>query len=282
MTVRLIDALLEIMSDWPVDLSAPWREAIGDAELGFDACDPSLTLESWEPVFPARRGKIFPGAPEGAHILRAFDAIEPNGVHCVVLGQDPYPEPGFATGRAFECGNVAAWRELDKMFSKSIRAFMQHICAARADREDYARSFADWPTLLSDIEAGRLELEAPAYIANRWVASGALLLNSSLTLSRFRVDIDPHQSHGHLPVWRPLMVRVLQQLAASGHPIVFIAFGDTAADCLTSAGLSEPEPPLLAIRRPHPAAAEAFLADENPFLACNRFLVASGVQPIAW
>ncbi len=282
MAIRLIEALLEILADWQSDLPGPWREAIGDTRLGFDACDPSLTLEPWEPVFPVRRGKTFPGAPPGAHIFRAFDAIDPGDVRCVILGQDPYPAPDFATGRAFECGNVAAWRELDKMFSKSVRAFLQQICAARTGRQDCARSFADWPALLSDIEAGRIELEAPDALADRWVNSGTLLLNASLTLSRFRVETDPHQALGHLPVWQPLMVSVLERLAASGRPVVFMAFGDAAAACLRAAGLHDPQPPLQTIRRPHPAAAAAFLAQENPFLACNRFLADHGGRPIAW
>ena len=282
MAITLVDALSEILSDWQSDLPEAWRTAIGDTGLGFDACDPSLMIEPWEPVFPARRQKTFPGAPPGAHMFRAFDAIDPDEVRCVILGQDPYPAPDFATGRAFECGNVAAWRELDKMFSKSVRAFMQQICVARTGNETYARSFDDWPALLSDIEAGRIDLEAPDALADRWVRSGVLLLNSSLTLSRFRVEPDPHQSKGHLPVWQPLIKRVLEYLAASERPVVFMAFGDAAADCLEAADLGDPQPPLFAIHRPHPAAAEAFLSAENPFLACNRFLTASGARPIAW
>ena len=136
MAIRLVDALLEILADWQSDLPGPWREAIGDTQLGFDACDPSLTLEPWEPVFPVRRGKTFPGAPPGAHIFRAFDAIDPGDVRCVILGQDPYPAPDFATGRAFECGNVAAWRELDKMFSKASGP----SCSRSAPRARAART----------------------------------------------------------------------------------------------------------------------------------------------
>jgi uracil-DNA glycosylase len=63
--------------------------------------------------------------PVGAHMLRAFEGIPPHHVRCVILGQAPYRAPDFATDRAFETGNVASWRELDKMFSKSVRAFIQ-------------------------------------------------------------------------------------------------------------------------------------------------------------
>ena len=93
----------------------------------------------------------------------------------------------------------------------------------------YAEGFAQWPAALAAIESGAVELEAPGTLANRWVVSGVLLLNSSLTLTRFQREGDPHQVRGHLPLWRPLMVRVLGHLAAQDAPVVFIGFGDAAA-----------------------------------------------------
>ncbi len=282
MPQRLVEALQETLTGWQDDLPEAWRAVLGDVALGFDDCDPSLMLEPWEPIFPTRRGKTFPGAPEGAHMLRAFDDIAPEDVTCLILGQDPYPAPDFATGRAFEAGNVAVWRELDKMFSKSVRAYMQLICAARAGKPEYARSFEAWPGLLDDIESGKVDLEPADHLADRWVSQGVLLLNSSLTLSRFQVAVDPHQSRGHLSVWRPLMLRVLEILAKRNTPLVIIAFGDAATDCLASARLASPSPPIHVISRPHPAFADELLPMENPFVACNRLLEAEGAQPIAW
>ncbi|MDW9844582.1 uracil-DNA glycosylase, partial [Sinorhizobium meliloti] len=231
--------MAETLAGWQADLPHAWRDALGPVEEDFDRIDAGLDLEAWEPIFPARRGKTFPGQPRGAHVLAAFDGIAPNGVHCMILGQDPYPEPGLATGRAFEAGNLAAWTELDKMFSKSIRAYMQLIAAARLGDESLAQSFDRWPDvrrLLCD-PAG--PFEAPGVIAGRWVGEGVLLLNASLTLSRFRVDIDPHQSRGHLPFWRPLMLRVIDMLVARGEPVVFLGFGAAAADILAEAAIRE-------------------------------------------
>ncbi len=282
MPIRLVDALREILADWQDDLPADWRAVLADVELGFGACDPELMLEPWEPVFPARRGRNFPGAPKDAHIFRALDGIAPQDVRCVILGQDPYPAPDFSTGRAFEAGNISAWRELDKMFSKSVRAYMQMICAARSGQSDYARSFEDWPRLLGDIESGAVDLERADMIAARWVGEGVLLLNSSLTLSRFAVDVDPHQSRGHLPVWRPFMLKILSVVKQAPQPVVFMAFGDAAQENLRLAGLMQGAASPLVICRPHPAEADNILAMENPFLACNRALEAAAQRQIAW
>lgn len=273
----------ETLAGWPDDLPPAWRDIVSVVQLGFEAIDPALTLEPWEPIFPVRRGKLFPGMPAGAHMFKAFDGIAPDQVRCVILGQDPYPTPDFATGRAFEAGNVVLWRELDKMFSKSVRAFIQQIVAARSGTPDYARSFSDWPAVLDAIETGAVAFEPAARLAERWVAQGVLLLNSSLTLTRFKVETDPHQSQGHLPLWRPLLQGVLAALASMDSPLVFIGFGDVAAENLRLAGIGEAVDGTRAcILRDHPARADAVLALENPFLLCNRYLEAMGVEPIAW
>jgi uracil-DNA glycosylase len=284
MSVALRDALREVLADWRADVGPAWGPVIAGVELGFDSIDPGLALEPWEPVFPARRGRVFPGAPKGAHIFRAFDGIDPGDVRVVILGQDPYPCPAFATGRAFEAGNVARWRELEKMFSTSVRTYIQLIAAARTGDGDYIRVTDDWRRLIDDIEAGRVDLEPAAEIADRWVGQGVLLLNSSFTLSRFAVEGDPHQLRGHLPLWRPLILAVLRRLAGRGTPVVFVAFGSQAADALAEAGLTAEGagPNVACVLREHPAFAAAVLALENPFVACNRLLMAVGAEPISW
>ena len=283
MALQLRAALQDTLQGWQGDVEPAWQDVVRSVSLALEDVDPTLELKPWEPIFPARRGRAFPGAPAGAHMLRAFDGIAPEDVRCVILGQDPYPCPAFATGRAFEAGNVARWRELDKMFSPSVRAFIQMIVAARTGEARYARSFADWPATLDAIESGAVELEAADALADRWVSSGVLLLNSSLTLSRFQRAGDPHQVRGHLPLWRPLMFRVLGRLAGRGTPVVFIGFGDAAAEAIQAAGLSGTDAgDARVILRPHPAEADRFLALENPFALCNRRLQAAGAAPVDW
>lgn len=273
----------EFLSDWSADLTVPWRALIGHAEPDIEAIAPELELEVWEPIFPIRLGKHFPGMPVGAHCLRAFDGITPDDVHCVILGQDPYPEPGFATGRAFEAGNLAGWHELNKMFSKSIRAYMQMIVAARTGDPSYARSFEEWPQTLAAMESGAIDIEHPSAIADRWVSNGVLLLNASLTLTRFKVDMDEHQTKGHLRLWHPLIVKTLRALASRGKPLVFLGFGGAAADALADAGIDESaRGNLRCILREHPAYAEAVLSKSNPFILCNDYLKEMGSRPIAW
>ena len=283
MPVQLRSAMQEFLDGWTSDLPDPWRDELDGVILDFDAIDPGLALEPWEPIFPVRRGQVFPGMPRGAHLLRAFDGLGPNHVRCVILGQDPYPDPGFATGRAFEAGNVSSWRELDRMFSRSLRAFLQMLLAARSGDMTFARSFDDWPRALEAIERGNPAIEPPDRLADHLESQGVMLLNASLTLTRFAVRPGPHQTRGHLPLWRPLVETVLGSLMARETPLVIIGFGHAAADVLDTIGVSDGHGGNTAsVRRPHPADADAALSRPNPFLCCNAELEAMGGSPVDW
>lgn len=285
MPIRLVDALRETLDGWIEDIDPAWRPIVEGVRLGFDDIDPDLMLEPWEPIFPARRGRVFPGQPKGAHMLRGFDGVDPDKVRCVILGQDPYPSADFATGRAFEAGGVARWRELEKMFSHSVRTFMQQVCAERMGKPDYADRVTTWARLIDDIEAGVIPLESPAALIDGWVAQGVLPLNSSCTLSRFAVVPDPHQARGHLPLWRPLMLRVMRFLAERKRPVVFVAFGTVAQDVFRTAGINDAAwdgGPVALIARDHPAVGDKILAEPNPFTLCNALLRERFAEPIRW
>ncbi|MDM0006010.1 hypothetical protein QTI51_11825 [Variovorax sp. J22G73] len=283
MPQALRTALQETLANWPDDLPDAWWAALGDVKLDFDGVDAALELQAWEPIFPARKGRSLAGSPKGAHMLKAFDSVMPAQVRCVVLGQDPYPSIDIATGRAFEVGNVAEWRELDKMFTKSIRAWVQMLAEARTGDAAYGGSFDNWPRTLRAIETGALPFETPATLCDRWTDSGVLLLNTSFTLSRFQVAIDPHQSHGHLVLWKPLIQAVLAYLLQRGEPVVLMGFGASAAEAFEAAGIAEGlHGKVACILREHPAYADAVLGLPNPFALCNAHLAQMACEPIDW
>jgi uracil-DNA glycosylase len=171
-----------------------------------------------------------------------------------------------------------------------MRTFLQLIGAARTGDQSYARSIADWPRLIDDIDAGRVTLPPPGEIAMHWVSQGVLLLNSSLTLSRFKVEGDPHQLRGHLPLWRPLVLKVIELLAGcADRPVVFLGFGAQAANLLRTAEITSTETRPTRERthagcllREHPAKGDALLSLPNPFVECNRLLASMNATPIAW
>jgi len=272
-----------MLDGWLDDLNPSWRDVFDGVELGFDDIDPSLELFGHEPIFPGRRNFRHMGAPEGAHLLQAFDDIDPQDVRCIMLGQDPYPCMAFSTGRAFDIGSYGNWRELEGMFTHSMRSLTQCVCAERAARPELAASTADWQQTIAAIESAQIPLEAPPRLAQTWVDQGVLLMNASLTISRFQVSFDPHQTQGHTPLWRPFMVRLLRHLLQEReNPPVVILFGDAAKATLSAALSTAALIGDSVVATEHPAAGDGFLANGNPLSQCNAILMARGEKPIKW
>lgn len=48
--------------------------------------------------------------PQKNNVLR-FLKLDPVKIKVVILGQDPYPQPSIATGRAFEVKNLKSWSQ---------------------------------------------------------------------------------------------------------------------------------------------------------------------------
>ncbi|MCY4155368.1 MAG: uracil-DNA glycosylase [Gammaproteobacteria bacterium] len=283
MTVPLREALCELLTDWRADLSADWSQVLAGVEPALVAVDERLALHPWEPIFPSRRGFVLSDEPAGAHIFRAFDDLAPEAVRCVIIGQDPYPAIGFATGRAFEIGGYHCWSGLDNMWSHSVRSLIQSVYACRSGDPGYAVNINGWPRVLQAIRAPHSGFPPPQRLAQSWVEQGVLLLNSSFTLSRFSVAGDPHQLRGHLPLWRPLLTRLAQYFFERN--AVFLLFGEVAADLICTSGIVardeiERHPALVAV--PHPAAADDYLKYPNPFVAGNEKLLNAGRPPVNW
>lgn len=286
MAIPLKVALRELLRDWRADLSPEWQQVVDGTELAFDDVDEQLILYSWEPIFPSRRDFVLPGEPPDSHIFRAFDGLSPDQVRCVVVGQDPYPSIGFSTGRAFEAGDCRYWSELEKMFSCSVRSLLQFVYAFRSGDRRYARGTDGWPDVLRAICAPDSDFPAPDRLVQDWVDQGVLMLNASLTLSRFSVAGDPHQARGHLPLWRPFMARLLNYFSnRPSQPVVYLLFGAAAREAALAGGIVsdtglDTHPAIVAL--PHPAEGDRFLRHPNPFELCNEKLAARKAQPIDW
>ena len=82
------------------------------------------------------------------------------------------------------------------------------------------------------------------------------------------------------------MTSVLRGLSRSGRPVVFIGFGDQAAETLSRAGVWEmratPAPHAFSLIRKHPARGGEVLAAPNPFVIANQYLESAGETPVRW
>ena len=122
-----------------------------------------------------------------ARPFRAFELVQPQDVRLVLIGQDPYPLPGDATGLAFHCrsGVPASMRNVYAALEQALPGFRRPKSA--------------------DLEP--------------WARQGALLLNAALT-----VRVGKGMAGTHLKVgWQQWTGGVLRALyaerLAAGQPV---------------------------------------------------------------
>lgn len=191
-------------------------------------------------------------------ILRALDLTGPQDVRVVILGQDPYHEPGQAMGLAF---SVPAGQRLPP----SLR--------------NVYRELAD------DLGCG---LPTSGDLTS-WATQGVLLLNTTLT-------VRAHEAGSHASLgWQELTGHVVARCLRLPQTVVFLAWGRHAArlvddvrSALAQAGTPARDKHVLASTHPSPLSARrasaglpAFMGS-RPFSRANALLEAAGCAPVRW
>lgn len=294
---ELRTALRDFLNDWQDDVPDAWKAALAGAGPDFDAVAEHLTLEPHERIYPLRRGHGDPDAPLGSHVFRALDGLAPDSVRAVLLGQDPYPRIGRATGRSFEQGDLVAW---DGRVAESLRRMVQALAQYRAPDPAYVAHDDAWPSVRARVLAGNPAVEAPGALFDRWQAAGVLCLNLGLTLSRFdpaRTAAVDRVQPAHMAMWKPLISAILVHLACRPkRELLVILWGDKARGAFEDMGVEEAAESagsrsrLAVVNRVHPAAdgprgnrgASPFLRLADPFTQANEALERIGAPPIDW
>jgi len=186
------------------------------------------------------RGEVI--YPPGSQIFRAFELTPVPRVKVVILGQDPYHNPGQAMGLSFSVPDgVPAPPSLINIF-KEISS-------------DLGVRMSGSPNL------------------EPWARQGVLLLNSILTVRAGQAA--SHRSLG----WETFTDAVIKYLSDNCDGIVFMLWGNFAR---TKAALIDPEKHLiLEAAHPSPLARGAFFGCRH-FSKANNFLTFKGKTPIEW
>lgn len=145
-----------------------------------------------------------PILPNKEDVFKAFKSCPYNNLKVVILGQDPYPQRGYATGLAF--ANPSGTKDVSPSLDKIIGLIMK-------DFPDY-ESFCDLPF-------GDPYEEVFDITLNKWAEQGVLLLNSSLTVEESRVG-------SHSNIWYSFMKELLGNLSEINSGIIYLLFGSDA------------------------------------------------------
>lgn len=143
--------------------------------------------ETW-PALWARLATAPPWQPAPPAVFRALSLTPPAAVRAVILGQDPYPTPGRATGLAFAFPPGEPPRD-------SLRNILTE--------------------LHNDLGITRHHGDLTG-----WAAQGVLLLNTVLTVPLGQAN--GHRGWG----WETLTMQILARTAQ--HPTVFLLWGAPA------------------------------------------------------
>lgn len=152
--------------------------------------------------------------PEHDNVLR-FMNCNLYDIKVVILGQDPYPEKGKATGRAFEVGGLKSWN--DKFRQVSLKNIIRLIHKNYNNIEDYKeiKKFSD---IQNEINEGKFKILPPDKLFKSWEKQGVLLLNTYFTV---KTGI----TGSHISIWEPFCIKLLEYISEESKNINWFLWG---------------------------------------------------------
>lgn len=209
-----------------------------------------LGEEMEKPYFQALREKIRIARsqeeiyPERDAQFRALELTQPEQVRAVILGQDPYHEPGQAMGLAFSVMDGTK-------FPPSLRNIFQEL---ETDQEIKMPASGD---------------------LTAWAKQGVLLLNTVLTVQKGKAN--SHAAWG----WQEFTDAIIRSTNSLSQPIAFVLWGSQAQK---KESLIDTQAPRLILKAPHPSPLSSYRGffGSRPFSKINTFLQNNSARPIDW
>lgn len=157
--------------------------------------------------------------PEPENVLR-FLNNDLNNIKVVILGQDPYPEKGRATGRSFEVGDLHNWN--DKFRQVSLKNIIRLIHKNYNKIENY-NEIRKFSAIQNEINSGDFHLLPPNEIFKSWEKQGVLMLNTYLS-------VEPGKPGSHIDIWEDFSVSLLRYISSNNKNICWFLWGKQAEE----------------------------------------------------
>lgn len=192
------------------------------------------------------RGEYLSGKtiyPAAKNIFNAFNLCPLNDVKVVIIGQDPYHEPGQAHGLCFSVeSGVDLPPSLINIY-KEIESDIGHKSITNGD-------------------------------LTAWANQGVLLLNATLTVRAHAAA--SHAGHG----WEIFTDAVIKAVAANRKNVVYMLWGSFAQQ--KAAMVDKNENLVLVSAHPSPLSAYRGFFGNHHFSRANEYLIQHGKKPIDW
>ena len=215
---------------------------------------PFLVAESQKPYFEKLDAFVTQAAwaytvyPEPQNIFAAFRCCPAHQVKVVILGQDPYHEPGQAMGLSFSV-------------------------------PDSCKTPPSLRNIFKERESEFGPVTQPHNDLTPWAQQGVLLLNTVLTVEKGAAF--SHAGQG----WETFTRAALEYTAALDNtPLAAILWGKPAQKYAPLFRAAAGHRPVLVLESAHPSPLSAYRGffGSAPFGKVNDFLLAHHAQPIDW
>ena len=181
--------------------------------------------------------------PPGKLIFNAFNSCPFDKVKVVIIGQDPYHEPGQAHGLCFSVNDGVQFPPSLQNIFKEIESDMGTPAPA----------------------SGNL---------TRWTEQGVLLMNATLTVRAHQAG--SHQRKG----WEEFTDAAIRHLAEEREHLVFILWGSYAQK--KGAMIDRTKHLILSSAHPSPLSSYRGFFGNKHFSKANNYLQEHGKEPIVW
>lgn len=209
-----------------------WTEALHPVEA-----DLRHVLEKAHQAYRSPAGIL----PAPNQIFRCLNH-PPEHTRVLIVGQDPYPNPGHPVGRAFAVAN---------------------------DVRPLPRSLTN---IFKELVADTGEPDVPSPDLSSWAEQGVMLLNEVLT-------VKPNERASHVDFgWQAITRHIVEVLGSRETPPVAILWGKNAQRLAAHL----PSHTTICTPHPSPLSARRGFFGSKPFTRCNDLLAESGSQPVKW
>lgn len=188
-----------------------------------------------------KSGKII--YPKPQNIFNAFNLCPLSDVKVVIIGQDPYHEPGQAHGLCFSVENGIDLPPSLVNIYKEIESDIGHKSKTNGDLSDWARQ-------------------------------GVLLLNSTLTVQAHLAA--SHSGKG----WETFTDAVIRAVSENRKNVVYLLWGSFAQK--KAEFVNSEQNLILKSAHPSPLSAYRGFFGNHHFSKTNEYLIANGKTPIDW
>ena len=175
-------------------------------------------------------------------VFKVFD-LPLQDIKVVILGQDPYHNPGQACGLSFSVNDGVP-------LPKSLINIYKELY------DDLG---------ITPAKTGNLE---------KWFKQGIFLLNSVLTVEEYSPA-----SHSNVG-WQDFTDYIIETISQKNNNVVFVLWGSYARSKKTLIDSSRHK--IIESPHPSPLSAYRGFFGSKPFSRTNDFLVAKGLEPIDW